>query len=643
MGFQDAVLDEFSLVSSRCAEEGTKCAFYELIVKEKESGSGNESAEEPEGQVLISGSSEAILAQCTEFFSGANIEELDSTTVSSIQHQCGHWLREEDLVPIAFAYRPLQRDNEPIDASSGSVGPPSEREGDLDVSRTDNPTACRSPTPQIHPSPSSDNVVFDDVPTIQTPLPPRHLSLEDVTVEEAPRAHAPCTSEDDAEPSPRIIPHILTGLLALGLRPRSSTPSFIDILSDCGIRFVFFCEENERRTKAFGAKLGLETGWNSCISLEASADVILLDDSDLKAHLPHGVASIVEHLDRTDDVPLKVSLFCDSRPDASADMVGIYQQNAEIVCCLGNVVSLRYLPVFLAADIAIGAAPYFLQDLTRPPQASVMFQLPHPRFYESATLSLYEARRVMNNVVLARSAWLAVLAFLLCFLTIVAALGVPPPLRGYEVLWLVCIVLPLLILPLVNTDVDPAILQTLQSKNRNVEHPGHYVTSFAVRFVPTAIFMSFVYVWLLQNMSDSSISYSDVMWQRNTYANEGSLVRDVEAVVLWLIVYYCVFLVSGFLHRTKSLTEFPAWKANRTWLAFAIFVLGIQSLYSGMLARGSLKNISVALYVTTLVGWPAVILLGTRYMKRVDAAIFRDYQKHLKIDFTTRLGMHSPV
>jgi hypothetical protein len=41
----------------------------------------------------------------------------------------------------------------------------------------------------------------------------------------------------------------------------------VEDLFNAGIRFVHMSEEDERRTKAFGYQLGLETDWNSCICL----------------------------------------------------------------------------------------------------------------------------------------------------------------------------------------------------------------------------------------------------------------------------------------------------------------------------------------------------------------------------------------
>lgn len=55
----------------------------------------------------------------------------------------------------------------------------------------------------------------------------------------------------------------------------------------------------------------------------------------LQARLPHGIASIRDHIERVDNVPLLVSLFTDATPSTTRDMLGIYQENDESVLAVG--------------------------------------------------------------------------------------------------------------------------------------------------------------------------------------------------------------------------------------------------------------------------------------------------------------------
>ena len=56
-------------------------------------------------------------------------------------------------------------------------------------------------------------------------------------------------------------------MLTMRYRPYSEITEAMDILSEAGIRFVFFSEMQEEPTVAFGNQLGLWSDWNCCISL----------------------------------------------------------------------------------------------------------------------------------------------------------------------------------------------------------------------------------------------------------------------------------------------------------------------------------------------------------------------------------------
>ncbi len=60
----------------------------------------------------------------------------------------------------------------------------------------------------------------------------------------------------------------LVGILGLSFEPKEDISAFIDDLEQAGIRFVYFSPLDQKSTKAFGDRLGLETDWNSCIFVE---------------------------------------------------------------------------------------------------------------------------------------------------------------------------------------------------------------------------------------------------------------------------------------------------------------------------------------------------------------------------------------
>jgi hypothetical protein len=90
---------------------------------------------------------------------------------------------------------------------------------------------------------------------------------------------------------------------------------------------VCLSRSSERRTKAFGHELGLETDWNSCIdlALEPPPPVSAAPSPTLGGggvtKLPRGIEAVRPHLRDVDNVPLLVSLFCNCNGATAAEMV----------------------------------------------------------------------------------------------------------------------------------------------------------------------------------------------------------------------------------------------------------------------------------------------------------------------------------
>jgi hypothetical protein len=72
-------------------------------------------------------------------------------------------------------------------------------------------------------------------------------------------------------------------------------------LERAGIRFVYFSAEGAVDTKAFAEKIGLETGWNCHISLNASGRSEY-GTAESNARLPRGVDNMRGHIAEVDDV-----------------------------------------------------------------------------------------------------------------------------------------------------------------------------------------------------------------------------------------------------------------------------------------------------------------------------------------------------
>lgn len=71
-----------------------------------------------------------------------------------------------------------------------------------------------------------------------------------------------------------------------------------------------FCKDGPMETKNLGGEIGLQTDWNSCISLaETGNTYTMLINKDGNLILPYGVEGIRKHLKEIDEIPLQVPMF----------------------------------------------------------------------------------------------------------------------------------------------------------------------------------------------------------------------------------------------------------------------------------------------------------------------------------------------
>lgn len=157
----------------------------------------------------------------------------------------------------------------------------------------------------------------------------------------------------------------MLGVAGFTFEPKEAVSAFIDDLEQAGIRFVFCSASDLRSTKAFGERLGLETDWNGCIILaEPDADNSLeqqyCDPSDINTRLPYGPTEIQKHLECVDDIPLHVSLFAHSYRHSGSEissLLRIFVGQGETITVVGNCLNSVNSGIFFNADVGIGMSP----------------------------------------------------------------------------------------------------------------------------------------------------------------------------------------------------------------------------------------------------------------------------------------------
>ena len=107
---------------------------------------------------------------------------------------------------------------------------------------------------------------------------------------------------------------IFLGVLGSLVIPRQEIRKLLDILSDAGVRFVYFSPRNMRRQKELAMQLGIDVAWNCAISLrplESGKDdphrmVSTYADWDKNAKLPHGIRDVRTHVQEVDNGEIEI-------------------------------------------------------------------------------------------------------------------------------------------------------------------------------------------------------------------------------------------------------------------------------------------------------------------------------------------------
>eukprot|EP00914_Ancora_sagittata_P017585 GHVO01034604.1.p1 GENE.GHVO01034604.1~~GHVO01034604.1.p1 ORF type:complete len:1062 (+),score=209.82 GHVO01034604.1:319-3504(+) len=146
---------------------------------------------------------------------------------------------------------------------------------------------------------------------------------------------------------------IFMGMCATKTLAPTEIAGRIEDFHDAGIRFVYFSRSDITTTRIVGSQLGLETGWNSVVSLADPVDDSVPKNSDGKVVLPSGVEAIRHHISNVDNVPLLVSLFSDCDTDAIRQMIAVFQENGEAVTCIGSATRASNFELFDQANCGV--------------------------------------------------------------------------------------------------------------------------------------------------------------------------------------------------------------------------------------------------------------------------------------------------
>ncbi|KAJ2573779.1 hypothetical protein GGH19_004328 [Coemansia sp. RSA 1807] len=622
--------------------------------------------------VLSDGNVELILGACLDYFDGTRVCALDDRTVAMYYALYLNAL-QQDLQCLAYAYRPLRLPPNVewlFDSSSKVPARVELRVDDEDESQ--------------------DQVVDDEFGSVDLPA---HLTQAARLAQLRAKPRVTDTS-GDVDYSPDMLTHLATeenllrdavteqiflGLITFTYEPKTDVCDFIEDLDIAGIRFVYFSASGGRQSKSFADRLGLETDWNTCIllsSADGAQDIGYVEDHDIKARLPRGIHNIREHLRDVDDIPLQVSLFAECTPSATREMIEIFQENGEVVCCMGSALAANTL-TFAVCDLAVGVEPIphfnrakdVLLDhendgsmstpgalVTQYALGAALTCIPCPLFLQHDT-SLYTLMQVVSEArwmvgCMQQAGLLLLLACVsLALVNLIAAWCLLPALPGFMAMWVLWIAVPVLSATLLFVPHDESIMSTMPLKNHaHVSDMSRFSVYAVIRMAPVVALTLVVYTSALQSMlplspplHSLSSTFSRLDWLHLTQDQQWALL-GAQTYAMVAFVFHAICVSSTMMQRTRTLVEFVPVR-NKVWVCGSFACLALTFAFAALLlafGRVRVDRVPWYTYAVAFAG-PLVLLPLQEFCKMHDKKRWTRFQKLAKLEFKTKLGLHSPL
>ncbi|KDO20097.1 hypothetical protein SPRG_14636 [Saprolegnia parasitica CBS 223.65] len=648
-------------------------------------------------QLLSRGHPSLVVSQCGEYWDGKSICPLSSEKRRLILDMYNQW-RVEDLDCVALTYAPVAQKFNPLFASSASTLPSvflveDHAAGELTMdpkqpcTSTSSPARAHATEPRFagaHTSPSTPQQRY-----------PVHWNNDGASS----TGHA---GGDDLWKLQED--QIFLGMVASGVQPRKGIVDLIEDLTASGVRFVYFSPRNMRRSKLLAEKMGIETDWNCAISLRDSEGpdphrmTSNYSDWDVKARLPHGTAAIRRHLETVDNVPLLVSLYTDSTPETIEEMIGIFQENHEVVLGVGTSLRESNVSLFSKADLAVAfegnPKTLFGDELPKGPFLPVFsdadmelsqilntltccFTVRDFGLSRASPVVLIELIR-LGRLLLTNFTQLVTYIFVMqLFVATVLVLAYLAPfpevaqLSVMSILWLLWLLVPTLSLCMLSSPPHRALMSRTPPKNEPLDWSEVPVSRicvyFGLRYVPSALFVLVLFQCVfglslhMTAMRRGDPNALSSAWWDHAWHDEALFTHPrppainaaldrAEGMMLFGIGVFAIVTSSGHLYRSDSLfAESPL--RNRPWLVASCVLLLLQMAISVLrMGRVGVDGVDldeflrhVPWYCWAALGvWPLVVVCMDELVKAHDHKLVVRYYKFMRMQFDTRLGMWSP-
>ncbi|CAM1310652.1 KIAA0195 (predicted) [Pycnogonum litorale] len=402
-------------------------------------------------------------------------------------------------------------------------------------------------------------------------------------------------------------------------------------------------------------------------------------DMSNRANLPKGIENIRPHLKNVDNVPLLVSLFTDCTPETTQQMIEIMQEHGEIVCCIGSSANFRNMSVFLQSDSSIGIQPLYPQICMKkdvmesnvPPVGlsptkisgmlnSIACSL---SYHRESSVSLHQLIMEARHYMISMSTCFQLMLYCCLTVTITQLAGcfifLPPILTGTQILWVTCLIVPVISLPIIFNPTDPGVMSLATGKSV-CTFDRKKILFYLASFLPSSLIcllnfgLSFHHVcnhdvqnscyFLTGLRNQSSLQESSSLPFTETYELSLLILQEIATFSLSL----CFVLTSvSYIDRNK-----PLWKqklfVNKIWFFSFIIALFIQLMHTAVHLLIYVDDLNTVFYDVPFYVWIIILLWAllivpyNEFIKLHEIRVNVRLQKRARLEFGTKLGMNSP-
>lgn len=454
---------------------------------------------------------------------------------------------------------------------------------------------------------------------------------------------------------------VFLGFQTFSQIPRPNMVDFIEDMRLAGIRFAYFSPYPLRESKTFAESLGIETDWNSCIVLSSGSEGTpgYCDPQDISAHLPRGIENVRHHINEVDDIPLLVPLFAESTSQTTREMIRIFQEHDEIVCCIGSSLNGENLETFNLADVSIAFNPFNKEvnqteidkKLITPFEfVSTLITMPSIITLKS-NASIYAISQMIRDsrtlIINSRQGFMfhTGSAFSLTLtIYLISTIGGYRTIKLPYLCWMSYGLTPLLAFLLMFTPHSSEAMTTIPNKrSRVLYNKRRILLHFFIRFSISIVSTTGLFIFLRLKYLTPDVYHPD---STNSVVGVDRVYISEPVTSILLLFWVIQTVVNGFSFMFEYESFLPlSFLKNKIYCFFSVVLIVAHSLFvwanANELKVDSNPSIWLILSAYTIVACCLSVLAYT-LSKRIMRKAYKITQKRRKLQIDTKLGMHSP-